>query len=1125
MDLHFYRIILILISSVEVKTKNCEERFAIKRLKQQRNFSSCVKRLALCGVFAVFAAGAYSLVSFFASALADPIRSVDITSQNKSFESYESGAWKVTKSAKWIAKGKARITLTIDSIAKDDERPKDILLVLDNSGSMLGRRLEQAKQDITSLVTTLMTERDARFGLITFNSTSTLVHNLTDDRQAIVDSINNLGVYGQTNYYEAILNMEQIFANYDFTEGRRPIVLFMTDGEPTVDAPLQISEYQLFKTLYPDVSVRGIQYEMGDEIRQRVKDISDLQWRAEMDDLNDTLWRAISEDSFLYDTFRVEDYIDDTYYTIDSAASIKASLGSYSLTYDGTTPKVTWDLNGLYRSGTKEALSIDVNIRDQYYADDDGRYPTNKHIDVRSSIYDTPDENISSTKTPILKLKYTVTKNNNVPDSSCQAHESTEKYIVFDPVDMDYETGEWCNSYYTNGWDLGNEEIIRMGSDYFLMPEEDVDLKAVWRKVTIDKSMDGEVYTTPTAFLERGEVMNVRIKNLVPGANATSHYLDHDTTIKAFKRATTKPDDFDTRNKVEISRDASPFPIYAYLGNDGETVYYWSDAEVIYLYPNSRSMFESYDVLEDISGLSEFNATSATTMGWMFKHCHNLSDLSPISDWDVTNVYEMAGMFDDATSLTDVDALADWRTPILNDVESMFNGTSNLTSIAGLLDWGVTEITSIGDLLRDAVKLTTLHGLENWGVSNVTNANNAFWGCHTLTDITALTDWVTTSFDRMEYMFKDNYALVNINPLTGWTVDNVKSFEGVFSFAQSITNLDALADWNVSNGENFAAMFDHTHSLIDISGLADWRPTNAQTMFGMFYDAQSLTSASGLKDWDIDNVTVLSDFFRDCFSLTDIADLAGWADNLESVEAIGSFFSDDKELVNISALTDWVMPNVADMSAVFRGTKKIADYNPISGWNTSKVTDMEAMFGWSNMSDLNAIRNWDVSKVETMKFLFHNCPQITTLEPIENWNVVSLKDINGIFRYLENVTTLEPMRAWGAKLSNHLIDTQYAFEGMTSVTDISPFSTWDVSNVTSLAGMFGGIHMTNLSALSGWNVSNVTDFSNMFQYCKFLTTALDIESWAPMIQDQANFEEMFLEVPLDRSLLPSWYEE
>ena len=1059
--------------------------------------------------------------SFFASALVEPVRSVDITSQNLSYENNIAGAWNIKKSAKWVARGKARITLEVDSVAKDDNRPKDILIVLDTSGSMLGRRLDQAKQDISSLVSTLMTERDARFGLVTFNSTATLLHGLTDDRQAIVDSINSLGIYGQTNYYQAILRMEDIFRNYDFSAGRRPIVLFMTDGEPNIDAPLQVSEYLVFKALYPEVSVRGIQYEMGDEIRQRVIDVSDLQWRAEIDDLHDTLWRAIAEDSYIYDDFVVTDYIDDTYFTIDSEASINSTLGSCSLAYDGTTPKVTWDLSGLYHSGTKEKLEIDVKIRDQYYDEDDGRYPTNKHTDVQSTLRDAPNENLTSNKTPILKLKYTVTKNNNVPDPSCQAHESSEKYVVFDPVDMDYATGEWCNSYYTNGWDLGSDAIERIGSDYFLMPEQDVELRALWRKPTITKSMDGEIYTTTTALLRNGQAINIALKNLVPGANVTSHYLDHDTTIKAFKRAVTKPDDFDTRTKAEISRDSSPFPVYAWLGDDGETVYYWSDADIIYLDPQSRSFFESFDELEDISGMAEFDASKVTTLGWMLKHCKKLNDLTPLSNWDVSNVYETAGMFDDMASLTDLDALSNWRVPELNDAEAMLNNTPSLTSIAGLLDWGVTKITSIGDFVRDAVSLTSLHGLENWGMSNVTNANNAMWGCHSLTDISAVTNWDTSSFEKMEYIFKDNYALSDISPVAGWTVDNVESFEGVFSFATSITNLDALAGWNVSNGINFTSMFDNTYALTDITGLADWRPTKAENMIRMFYRATSLPSAEGLKDWNIDNVTILSDFFRDCYALTDVSELAGWADNLDSVTTISSFFSDAKALEDISALSNWVMPSVTDMNAAFRGTEKIADYSPISGWDVSKVTDMEAMFGWSNFDDMSVLSTWDVSKVENMRFLFHNCPKVTTLQPIENWNVVSVKNIDGIFRYMELVTSLEPMRAWGAKLSDHLVDTQYAFEGMMGITDISPLSTWDVSNVTNMEGMLGGIRMTSIAPIANWDTSKVTNFSGLFLYCINLADASPIEGWT--VQDQANLENMFGYTLVTD--YPDWYEE
>ena len=46
--------------------------------------------------------------------------------QNKNYDNSEQGAWKVTKSAKWISKGKARITFDVDSIEMNDNKDRDI---------------------------------------------------------------------------------------------------------------------------------------------------------------------------------------------------------------------------------------------------------------------------------------------------------------------------------------------------------------------------------------------------------------------------------------------------------------------------------------------------------------------------------------------------------------------------------------------------------------------------------------------------------------------------------------------------------------------------------------------------------------------------------------------------------------------------------------------------------------------------------------------------------------------------------------------------------------------------------------------------------------------------------------
>lgn len=69
-----------------------------------------------------------------------PTKSVEIFSEKLNYNKKEPGAWKVTKSAKWIRKGIAEITFDVESIVKTDYDNYDVLFVLDISGSMSGSR-------------------------------------------------------------------------------------------------------------------------------------------------------------------------------------------------------------------------------------------------------------------------------------------------------------------------------------------------------------------------------------------------------------------------------------------------------------------------------------------------------------------------------------------------------------------------------------------------------------------------------------------------------------------------------------------------------------------------------------------------------------------------------------------------------------------------------------------------------------------------------------------------------------------------------------------------------------------------------------------------------------------------
>lgn len=128
--------------------------------------------------------------------------------------------------------GFALLTLSPPAISPR-ETPRDITLVLDVSGSMSGKKIEQAREAGKQLLGTL-SSRD-RFRLIDFASD---VRTFRDEpvfatRENIAAAeryLDRLRAEGSTNISGAL--DEALSAPAD--NGRLPLILFVTDGEPTV---------------------------------------------------------------------------------------------------------------------------------------------------------------------------------------------------------------------------------------------------------------------------------------------------------------------------------------------------------------------------------------------------------------------------------------------------------------------------------------------------------------------------------------------------------------------------------------------------------------------------------------------------------------------------------------------------------------------------------------------------------------------------------------------------------------------------------------------------------------------------------------------------------------------------
>lgn len=129
--------------------------------------------------------------------------------------------------------GFALITVSPPATRRDETTPRDVTLVLDVSGSMSGRKIEQARAAGRQLLGTL--RPSDRFRLIDFSSDvrtfrDEFVSASSENVREGLRYLDKLEAVGGTNIEGALREA----LRGSTPSGRLPLVLFVTDGEPTV---------------------------------------------------------------------------------------------------------------------------------------------------------------------------------------------------------------------------------------------------------------------------------------------------------------------------------------------------------------------------------------------------------------------------------------------------------------------------------------------------------------------------------------------------------------------------------------------------------------------------------------------------------------------------------------------------------------------------------------------------------------------------------------------------------------------------------------------------------------------------------------------------------------------------
>ena len=723
----------------------------------------------------------------------NPVKTISFSSQELDYEKNEAGSYKITKSAEWIGKGKARITFQVDTkeLIKENTNT-DTILIIDTSGSMTGDKLDKVKSDSIDLINKLLENTSNRVSMIEFNTNATTISDFTNNASELNDKINNLTTLGSANYYQALVKLDELLKTYQKEDNRELTVLFLTAGLPNINTPNEVGQYKYLKSEYPYLNINGIQYEMGDKVLDEIESISDNQFIADMSTLNNVLIDALSL-SEMYNEFEVTDYINTEHFNIEDKNAITTSTGKFTL--DKANGKVTWNLDGL-SSGTSATMTIDVYLKEEYI-DNFNLYKTNTKEEVTSEIKGIK-ENISKTDTPILSNGFTVIYDENVPEGCSVegAIPDTKDYSTFNPVKIENVTLT-CGGYEFQGWEVVNKENVSMiGNNHFVSDGNDIKLRAIWSKVSLKKSMDGTVH---------------EVKPVIKVAQ----YYQGDFWSDTYKLNTTKIVIQNELNPIEEAvefwdvseaNDGSVMA-YAVLNEDGQTyTIYLQGPGKILANENSTDLFYNFTKLVSIDGLEYLDTSNVTSMLAMFYGCSSLTNLD-LSNFDTSKVTTMMEMFGDCSSLTTLD-LSNFDTSKVTNMASMFWGCGSLTTL-DVSNFDTSNVEAMVNMFQNCSSLTTLD-LSNFDTSNVIVMNNMFQNCSSLTTLD-LSNFNTSKVINMANMFQNCSSLTTLD-LSNFDTSNVIVMNNMFQNCSSLTTID-FRNADFSSVTRYTNMFGSTSNL------------------------------------------------------------------------------------------------------------------------------------------------------------------------------------------------------------------------------------------------------------------------------------------------------------------------
>jgi len=111
---------------------------------------------------------------------------------------------------------------------KDTSDERDVVLVMDVSGSMNGTKLSETKNAASKFIDTVLAT-DASISLVTYSNGANIIEDFSKEKTKLNESVNSISANGGTNIEAGLkLASEQMY----YSHAKKKIIVLMSDGEP-----------------------------------------------------------------------------------------------------------------------------------------------------------------------------------------------------------------------------------------------------------------------------------------------------------------------------------------------------------------------------------------------------------------------------------------------------------------------------------------------------------------------------------------------------------------------------------------------------------------------------------------------------------------------------------------------------------------------------------------------------------------------------------------------------------------------------------------------------------------------------------------------------------------------------